>query len=225
MKSGLAARCSQSMLIVGAERVCVIRRFDNLQCSVGKREAVMAVEKLDLRSIWEGGKTYAAWLEASTNARLKEDLEKSYSEVKLSPDDSQLLKLIDRPVHVLALAEDWCGDVRRNTPVVAKMCAEKPDLLRLRVVDKETRPQLMVRYLTNGAEAIPIIVFLNDAFVEVGYWGPRPAECKRLMARGKAAGKIDDARERIHAFYTKDQHLSTIRELRGLFTMAAAKEV
>ena len=84
---------------------------------------------------------------------------------------------------------------------------------------------LMVRYLTNAAEAIPIIVFLNDQFVEVGFWGPRPAECKRLMARGKAAGKIDVARERIGAFYTNDKHQSTVRELRGLFTLAAAKDV
>ena len=185
----------------------------------------MAVEKLDLRAIWESGKTYSEWLAAATDARKKEELEKNYSDVTLSPDDSQLLKLIDRPVHVLALAEDWCGDVRRNVPAIAKMCAESPTFLRLRLVDKETRPQLMVRYLTNAAEAIPIIVFLNDAFVEVGFWGPRPSECKRLMARGKAAGKIDDARERIHQFYEKDKHQSTVRELRGLFTLAAAKEV
>ena len=185
----------------------------------------MAVEKLDLKAVWESGKTYGEWLGAATDAKRKEELEKYYGEVSLSPDDSQLLKLIDRPVHVLALAEDWCGDVRRNVPAIAKMCAENPAQLRLRLVDKETRPQLMVRYLTNGAEAIPIIVFLNDAFVEVGFWGPRPSECKRLMARGKAAGKIDQARERIGAFYAADKHQSTVRELRGLFTLAAAKEV
>src|SRR5471030_325737 len=116
----------------------------------------MAVEKLDLKAIWESGKTYADWLSGATDAKRKEELEKYYGEVSLTPDDSQLLKMIDRPVHVLALAEDWCGDVQRNVPVIAKLCAENPDRLRLRLVDKETRPQLMVRYLTNAAEAIPI---------------------------------------------------------------------
>src|SRR5471030_2740070 len=116
----------------------------------------MAVEKLDLKAIWEGGETWDQWLAQTTDAKRREDLDKNFKEVTLTPDDIQLLKMIDRPVHVLALAEDWCGDVRRNVPVLAKLCAENPDRLRLRLVDKETRPQLMVRYLTNAAEAIPI---------------------------------------------------------------------
>ena len=185
----------------------------------------MAVEKLDLKAIWEAGETWEQWLTHTTDAKRRDDLDKNFKEVTLTPDDIQLLKMIDRPVHVLALAEDWCGDVRRNVPVLSRTVAENPEKLRLRLVDKETKPQLMVRYLTNAAEAIPIIVFLNDQFVEVGFWGPRPAECKRLMARGKAAGKIDIARERIGAFYTNDKHQSTVRELRGLFTLAAAKDV
>lgn len=185
----------------------------------------MAVEKLDLKTIWESGQTYEQWLAGAGDAKRREDLEKFYAEVTLTPDDQQLLKLVDRPVHILALAEDWCGDVRRNVPVIARMVTENTANLRLRLVDKETRPQLMVRYLTNGAEAIPIIVFMNDQFVEIGFWGPRPTECKRLMARGKAAGKIDAARERIGTFYTSDKHQSTVRELRGLITLAAAKEV
>ena len=187
----------------------------------------MAVEKLDLRAIWEQGQTYSEWLAGCSDAKRKKEEHRKELQARFrsAPTTSQFLKLIDRPVHVLALAEDWCGDVRRNVPVIAKLCAENPTLLRLRLVDKETKPLLMVRYLTNAAEAIPIIVFLNDAFVEIGFWGPRPSECKRLMARGKAAGKIDDARERIHQFYEKDKHQSTVRELRGLFTLAAAKEV
>jgi hypothetical protein len=185
----------------------------------------VAVEKLDLKAIWEASQEYSAWLNATQDAKRKTEMENHLRDVPLTPEDAQFLKMIDRPVHVLALAEDWCGDVRRNVPVIARMCAENPDKLRLRCVDKETKPQLMVRYLTNGAEAIPIIVFLNDAFVEVGYWGPRPNECKRLMARGKAAGKIDTARERIGAFYAADKHQSTVRELRALFAIAAAKDV
>ena len=93
-------------------------------------------------------------------------------------------------------------------------------LLRVRYTDKETTPQLMIRYLTNAAEAIPIVVFLTDTFVEIGNWGPRPVECKRLIARGKAAGKIDEAYAKIKAFYTADNHKSTIAELRALLDIA-----
>ena len=182
------------------------------------------VEKLDLKQIWENGQTYEAWLAAVQDAPRREEMQRIFSEVPLNADDLRVLKTLPRPVHVLALAEDWCGDVRRNVPVAARICAENPQSLRLRCVDKEN-PQLMARYLTNAAEAIPIIVFFNDSFVEVGFWGPRPSECKRLMARGKAANKIDVARAKIGEFYAKDKHQSTVRELRELIEIAAASEV
>jgi hypothetical protein len=183
----------------------------------------MAVEKLDLKSIWEGGQTYDAWLAVSEENK-RAEMEKMYKQVPLTSADAQFLKSISRPVHILCLAEDWCGDVRRNVPVLARMCAENPAMLRARYVDKESKPQLMVRYLTNGAEAIPIIVFMNDNFVEVGNWGPRPEACKKFMARGKAAGRIDAAREKIHDFYQKDAHVSTVAEIRELISTATATE-
>src|SRR5258708_3735487 len=175
----------------------------------------MPIEKLDTKQIWEGGKTYEAWLAATQDAGRREEMERIYKEVSLSSNDAQYLKALKRPVHIIAIAEDWCGDVRRNVPVIGRLCAENPQALKLRCIDKENSA-FMVRYLTNAAEAIPIIVFFNDIFVEVGNWGPRPAECKRLMARGKAAGKIDVARQKIGKFYAKDKHQSTIRELRHL---------
>jgi hypothetical protein len=184
----------------------------------------MAVEKLDLKSIWEAGQPYEAWLAASEENK-RAEMERIYKQVPLSSDDAAFLKAVSRPVHILCLAEDWCGDVRRNVPVMARLCAENSTLLRARYVDKESRPDLMVRYLTNGAEAIPIIVFLNENFVEVGHWGPRPEACKKFMARGKAAGKIDAAREKIHEFYNRDAHVSTVAELRQLIATACAVDV
>ncbi|MBI3829819.1 MAG: thioredoxin family protein [Planctomycetes bacterium] len=183
----------------------------------------MAVPPIDLKAIWQAGKHYGDWLAAGNPAK-REEMEKIYGEVNLPPDVAHFLHVITGPVHVLALSEDWCGDVRRNIPVLARMCAAGPNL-HLRVTDKETKPELMVRYLTNAAEAIPIFVFMSPQFVEVGNWGPRPAECKRLMARGKAAGKIDDARAAIKKFYEADQHHSTIQELKQLFEIASAGSV
>jgi len=185
----------------------------------------MAVEKLDLKSIWENGQTWDAWLAGSSDPGRRQEMERIFNEVQLSADDSQYLKNLKRPVHIIAIAEDWCGDVRRNVPVAARICAENPSKLLMRCVDKESKPQLMVRYLTNAAEAIPVLVFFNDTFVEIGNWGPRPNECKRLMARGKAAGKIDDARAKISEFYAKDKHGSTVREIRELIDIASATSV
>ena len=183
----------------------------------------MAVPKLDLQAVWNSGKTWKEWTAASQPA-VRETMERYYHETPISDDDAVFLGGIKRPVHILALSEDWCGDVQRNTPVLARVCAVGTQIL-LRIVDKETRPELMVRYLTNAAEAIPIFVFMSDKFVEVGNWGPRPYECKRLMARGKASGQMDVARAGIHKFYEGDKHRSTVKEIRDLIAIAAAEAV
>ena len=183
----------------------------------------MAVTPLDLKSIWTGGKTYADWYAAIKNPHMRTEMDRYESEVAIPEAMASKLAALKRPVHVLAIIEDWCGDVRRNAPVLAKICALNPEKLQLRCVDKETNSGLMVRYLTNAAEAIPIFIFFNDTFVEVGNWGPRPAECKRVMARGKAAGKIDAAREKIHAFYAADKHQSTLAEICALIEIASAE--
>lgn len=184
----------------------------------------MPVEKLDLKSIWENAKTWSQWLELSTDAKLKSEMERHYAAAEIPAETAAYVKNLKRPVHLLAIAEDWCGDVRRNVPAVARLVAENPEILRLRLTDKETKPQLMVRYLTNAAEAIPIVVVFNDQFVEIGNWGPRPEACKKLMARGKAAGRIDQAREKIGEFYTTDKHQSTIKEIKDLIETASATE-
>jgi hypothetical protein len=184
----------------------------------------MAVEKLDLKAIWESGKTWSQWMELSTDAKLRGEMERIFASVAIPAETLAAIKNLKRSVHVLALAEDWCGDVRRNVPVLGRLCAENPEMLRLRCVDKESKPQLMVRYLTNAAEAIPIVVFFSDAFVEIGNWGPRPSVCKQIMARGKAAGKVDVARTKIGEFYAADNHQSTIREMMALVETASATE-
>ena len=185
----------------------------------------MAVTPLDLKSIWTGGQSYAEWFATIKNPHMRTEMERIDREIAIPDAIAAKLKALKRAVNMLAIIEDWCGDVRRNAPVLAKLCALNPEKLRLRCVDKETKPELMVRYLTNAAEAIPLFVFFSETFVEIGNWGPRPAECKRLMARGKAAGKIDDAREKIHAYYANDKHQSTISEIVALIDIASAEEV
>ena len=185
----------------------------------------MAVAPLDLKSIWTSGQTYADWYASIKNPHMRTEMERIEKEISIPAEVATTLKALKRPVHVLAIIEDWCGDVRRNAPVLAKLCALNPEKLRLRCVDKETKPEMMVRYLTNAAEAIPVFVFFSETFVEIGNWGPRPHECKRMMARGKAAGKIDDAREKIHEFYANDKHQTTISELCALIDIAVAEAV
>ncbi len=119
------------------------------------------------------------------------------------------LAALPRSVHVVAIAEDWCGDVVRHVPVLQRM-AEAATRLKVRYISREQHPEVFVRFLTNGGEAIPKFIFLSDAFVECGSWGPMPDACRELIARGKACGDVAAARRKVAAHYEQD---STRREV------------
>ena len=76
---------------------------------------------------------------------------------------------------LLVIAEDWCGDASSTIPIVARFADAVPGM-ELRLLRRDEHPELMDRYLTNGARSIPIVIVLDESFRELGHWGPRPAE-------------------------------------------------
>lgn len=168
---------------------------------------------IDWRAVFAAGRTYADWLSIAEDPKNVEKMETRRREIKLHPAVEPLLAALPRPVHVVAIAEDWCGDVHRHVPVLQKL-AEFAPILQIRYIARADRPDIFVRYLTNGGEAIPKFVFLNDQFVEIGNWGAMPEEARRLIARGKGAGDVASARKRVSALYEFDPHGEiVVREL------------
>ncbi|MCB0187432.1 MAG: SelT/SelW/SelH family protein, partial [Caldilineaceae bacterium] len=86
-----------------------------------------------------------------------------------------------------AIAEDWCGDVIANLPVVGKL-AEQSGKINLRVFLRDQNLDIMDQYLKAGQfRSIPVFVLFDEEFNELGYWIERPAKMTELMAemRGK----------------------------------------
>ena len=65
-----------------------------------------------------------------------------------------------------------------------------------------------------------MFVFFNDQFIEVGNWKARPYRGQRLMARGKAAGCLDDARRVVQDGMNADNNRSTIEEIKAFIAEA-----
>jgi thiol-disulfide isomerase/thioredoxin len=181
------------------------------------------LEPLDLRSIHAAGRSWTEWLAIAEYPEHAERMKAAAAAIQLTPSQVAYLDAMPRTVNVIAIAEDWCGDVVRHAPVLAALAAECPTL-NVRFVARTDSPELFKRFLTNGGEAIPKFIFLNDQFVECGNWGPMPAECRRLIARGKAAGDIGAARKRVSAMYAADPACETvIRELFELIEIASCQ--
>jgi thiol-disulfide isomerase/thioredoxin len=124
--------------------------------------------------------TYDAYKAQMTRNRERlEDNERSF---KPSPDDLAAFKNLARPLNVLVLAEDWCGDVIANLPILGKL-AQESGKLNLRVFLRDQNDDLMSQYLNQGKyKSIPVFAFFDDSFNEIGRFIERPASVTKLRA-------------------------------------------
>ena len=179
---------------------------------------------IDWKKIFESGIEYDAWIALREVPENCDRMEALRAEITLDPPIAAYLKGLARSVHVIAIAEDWCGDVVRHVPVLRSLEAHAPNL-KVRFITRERHPDVFVRFLTNGGEAIPKFIFLSDQFVECGSWGPMPDACRELVARGKACGNLGASRKKVGAMY--DANIDrpwAIRELVALIDVASTIE-
>lgn len=122
--------------------------------------------------------------------RNRDRVEANEARVKIDPEDLGVFRSISGPVHVLALAEDWCGDVIANLPVLGVL-AREAGTLDLRIFLRDQNKDLMQRYLNQGKfESIPVFAFFDDKFDELGVFIERPASVTERRA---------EQRKQIHA--------------------------
>jgi hypothetical protein len=179
---------------------------------------------IDWKAVFESGLDYPAWLAAAESAEQRDKLAAQHQALALEPAVAGFLAALPRLIHVLAIAEDWCGDVVRHVPVLQRM-AEAGALLKVRYLSREQHPEVFIRFLTNGGEAIPKFIFLSDHFVECGSWGPMPDGCRELIARGKACGDMAAARRKISVRYEQDPSCrEVVVDLLKLVDIAVSRE-
>lgn len=177
---------------------------------------------LPYAELFDRGRAYADWLTTAESRENVEKMEKRRAEQTFEAAQRAYLAGLARPVHVLAIAEDWCGDVQRHVPVLQAIADIAP-LLRVRYLHRSDAPELFVRFLSFGGEAIPKFIFLSDRWVECGEWGALPDDCRKIIARGKAAGDLAAARKRTNALYEADPRcLTVVRELLDRIETASA---
>src|SRR5919198_2749165 len=132
------------------------------------------------RARFAKGLTYDGFKDQMT--RNRERLEENEKRVRFRPDDLAAFKALPRRLPVVVLAEDWCGDVIANLPVLARL-AKESGKLDVRIFLRDQNDDLMSRYLNQGKfKSIPVFVFLDEDFRELGHWIERPASVTELRA-------------------------------------------
>src|SRR5438067_6358579 len=140
------------------------------------------------RARFETGLTYERYKAQMT--RNRDRVEANEARVEIDTGDLAAFRSLNGPLHVLVLAEDWCGDVIANLPVLAVLARES-GTLDVRIFLRDQNGDLMQRYLNQGKyESIPVFAFFDETFREIGVFIERPASVTERRA---------DQRKRIHA--------------------------
>jgi hypothetical protein len=107
----------------------------------------------------------------------KDRFEEFYKSVRLSEDDKEFFRRVtampggaDR---ILVLGEDWCPDVFRGLPVIARI-AEASGMA-LRIFPRDQNLDIMNQFLKGGKfQSIPTVVFFTRNMERVCHWSERP---------------------------------------------------
>lgn len=170
------------------------------------------------------GLTWQEWMQAieKNQARFQEN----YDETELPAEDvaaiAALVARPDGPARCLALGEDWCPDVFRGLPVMAKL-AEATGM-EVRIFFRDRNKDIMAEFLNRGEfESIPVFVFYTRGLRYIAHWIERPqkANDEMYLLRAIFEGRSrEEARDEYIAF----QHgpvwagwrTETVREIRAL---------
>jgi hypothetical protein len=133
---------------------------------------------------FEQGLRYADFLaQAKVN---RDKFELFYKDPAVTEDDlaffNRAAGLPNGPAKILALAEDWCGDVYRELPTVVRI-AEATGA-ELRVFRRDENPDIMNEYLSNNGKsrAIPVFVFYTKDHRYITHFLERSAGAHKELA-------------------------------------------
>lgn len=142
-----------------------------------------------------------------------------YRTATVAVDALDRLRQLDGSWRLLAISEDWCSDCVSTLPVIARL-AEGAGL-ELRVLERDANPDLIDAHLTSGTRSIPVVIVLDEALQERGWWGPRPAPLQRWY-RNEAAWLVkEDRGRRKRAWYARDRGRTAVSELVDTLERAA----
>lgn len=184
---------------------------------VAVRDAVpggsMGRERLDFERLWEEAIPYDRFVAEAEH--LRGVWEGVYKKAVLPSWAVAQAEARYGGVRLLVLTEDWCWDAANELPVLAKLGAET-GCLPIRVLRRDDYPEVMDRYLTNGARAIPVVVTLAADGTELGHWGSRPRELQAWVQAHKAELSKQEFCAAMRRWHVEDKGESTLREVLAL---------
>lgn len=139
------------------------------------------------------GFTYADYMaQVKVN---KGRLEDFYANFQVTAENAAALQALAAhpagPAKMLVLGEDWCGDVVRGLPVLARMTEAAG--WELRIFPRDQHHDIMNEFLKDGQwMSIPTVVFYTADHRYICHWIERPQLAERETAEIEAAIRAEN---------------------------------
>ncbi|MBU7027377.1 MAG: thioredoxin family protein [Theionarchaea archaeon] len=121
-------------------------------------------------TLFRKGKLFKEYVESS-------DFEKVYKNASISVGDEKFFSSLT--LKVLCISEHWCGDCKREVPLLAYI-AHKAGW-DFRIFGRDENPALLEKYTTEGKSVIPVFVFFDENFKERGRFVEKAPEGKTTL--------------------------------------------
>ena len=142
--------------------------------------------------------------------------EGNYAKATLTDEERKFFSSVTGVKYVVMLAENWCGDVHRNSPLIAHIVEAMPGA-ELRVFFRDQNADLRDTFLNNGYQSIPVVVFFDKDWNEIGRWLERAhaATTKATMIRSRTMDNVpkeqqdaamQEFRKQVQAAYEEPGH-------------------
>jgi hypothetical protein len=129
----------------------------------------------------QGIPTFLGWMNAIEKNR--EYFQRHYDEYQPSLEDERFFKkaALEHGLKALVIGEDWCPDVWRGLPVIAKLGAHCG--MEVRAFFRDQNKDIMAEFLNRGEfESIPTIVFYDRDHNYLCHWIERAKEADEGLA-------------------------------------------
>jgi hypothetical protein len=103
----------------------------------------------------------------------------NYEKCMLTDEERAFFGSLKQTPHGLMIAENWCGDVHRNAPMLARIAEAIPGF-EMRVFLRDQNLDLSDCFLYNGYRSIPVMAFFDKDWNEIGHWIERPSRANTI---------------------------------------------
>jgi thiol-disulfide isomerase/thioredoxin len=126
--------------------------------------------------------TYDDYLKTGTDEQQRR-WKQVYDAAALTEAQKQLVGGFTRQMKLLIVSGIWCGDCVQQCPLIARIAQANPNIIELRLVDRDQHRDLIEPMRINAGDRVPVVLFLAEDFELCAAYGDRTINRYRAIAK------------------------------------------